>query len=80
MRPWLTKPTRCAPMQPPMQVLSILSWGKQNPGWTLLLYNDEDMQRYMSRCARCADMAWALWGREARIRSRRGLFACGTRW
>ncbi len=31
------------------QVLSILSWGRFNPGYTLLLYDDTDMVNYMRR-------------------------------
>jgi hypothetical protein len=27
----------------PHQVLSILSWGKLNPGYTLLMYDNDDM-------------------------------------
>jgi mannosyltransferase OCH1-like enzyme len=31
----------------PHQVLSILSWGKLNHGYTLLMYDDADMEQYM---------------------------------
>jgi hypothetical protein len=31
------------------QVLSILSWGKLNEGYMLLMYDDKDMRQYMIR-------------------------------
>ncbi|KAI8468481.1 MAG: hypothetical protein J3K34DRAFT_459880 [Monoraphidium minutum] len=34
---------------PPHQVLSILSWGRFNPGYALLMYDDSDMREYMAR-------------------------------
>ena len=31
----------------PHQILSVLSWGRFNKGYTLLLYDNDDVERYM---------------------------------
>ncbi len=35
----------------PLQLLSLISWGRHNPGWALLLYDDDDMETYAARHA-----------------------------
>eukprot|EP00878_Enallax_costatus_P032211 GHUV01035344.1.p1 GENE.GHUV01035344.1~~GHUV01035344.1.p1 ORF type:complete len:161 (-),score=36.04 GHUV01035344.1:822-1304(-) len=33
----------------PHQILSVLSWGRFNKGYTLLLYDNDDIERYMQQ-------------------------------
>jgi hypothetical protein len=63
----------------PHQVLSVLSWGRANPGYALLLYDDADIDAYMQKCVVFFVFKVFFWGGGVkRVKKKRRARACAT--